>query len=112
MLKEAGFNARLTDRLDGGNLIVIAPLDSPPITRNLNKYVELKNCSVVVDGTAYSSGVFLVEALKNPNGDGFLLLIAGTPDVFGRKPSNGDESLGDYHYFVYLTSIKRVVAFG
>lgn len=111
MLKEAGFNARLTDRLDGGNLIVIAPLDSP-ITRNLNKYVELKNCSVVVDGTAYSSGVFLVEALKNPNGDGFLLLIAGTPDVFGRKPSNGDESLGDYHYFVYLTSIKRIVAFG
>jgi len=44
---------------------------------------------------------------------GFVLLMAGTPDVFKRKPSgNGDEDLMSYHYFVYVTYLRRAVAFG
>ncbi len=39
--------------------------------------------------------------------------MAGTPDVFKRKPSgNGDEDLMSYHYFVYVTYLRRAVAFG
>ncbi len=112
MLEKAGFKVALTKEFKSGNLIVIAPLSSP-ITHELNRYVEIRNNSVVLDGVEYSRGVFLVEAMKNPAGEGFVLLIAGTLDVFKRKPSgNSDKSLLNYHYFVYLTSLKRAVAFG
>jgi len=112
MLKKAGFKVALTKEFKNGNLIVIAPLSSP-ITHELNRYVMIRNNSVVLDGVEYSKGVFLVEALRNPKGGGFVLLMAGTLDVFKRKPSgNSDKSLLNYHYFVYLTSLKRAVAFG
>ncbi len=112
MLEKAGFKVAFTEVLESDNLIVIAPLDSP-ITHKLNRYVEMRNNSVVLNGVEYSKGVFLVEALRNPEGKGFVLLIAGTPDVFKRKPSgNGDESLLNYHYFLYLTNLKRAIAFG
>ncbi|WP_167912971.1 DUF4932 domain-containing protein [Thermococcus sp. 21S7] len=111
MLENAGFKVTLTDKLENGNLIVIAPLNSS-VTRKLNRYVEIRGNSVVLNGVKYSKGVFLVEALRNPEG-GFAMLIAGTPDVFEKKPSvGGDESLLNYHYFVYITSLKRAVAFG
>ncbi|WP_297518189.1 DUF4932 domain-containing protein [Thermococcus sp.] len=110
-LRKAGFKVNFTNRLESGNLIVIVPLNSP-IVRKLNRYVEIRNNSVVLDGVEYSRGVFLVEALRNPEGGGFVLLMAGTPDVFKRKPSkSGDESLLNYHYFVYITELKRAVAF-
>ncbi|WP_461864186.1 DUF4932 domain-containing protein [Thermococcus sp.] len=111
MLKKAGFKVTFTNRLESGNLIVIALLNSP-IVRELNRYVEIRNNSVVLDGVEYSRGVFLVEALRNPEGGGFVLLMAGTSDVFRRKPSKGgDETLLNYHYFVYITELKRAVAF-
>ncbi|QDA30666.1 DUF4932 domain-containing protein [Thermococcus indicus] len=111
MLENAGFKVTFTDKLENGNLIVIAPLNSS-VTCKLNRYVEIRGNSVVLNGVKYSNGVFLVEALRNPKG-GFAMLIAGTPDVFEKKPSGGgDESLLNYHYFVYITSLKRAVAFG
>lgn len=112
MLEKAGFKVTFTNRLESGNLIVLIPLNSS-VTRKLNRYVEIRNSSVVLDGVEYSKGVFLVEALRNPKGGGFVLLIAGTPDVFNRKPSgNSDENLMNSHYFVYLTDLRRAVAFG
>ena len=111
-LRKADFKVNFTEKLESGNLIVIAPLDSP-LVRKLNRYVEIRNNSVVLDGVEYSKGVFLVEALRNPEGGGFVLLMAGTPDVFKRRPSkSGDENLLNYHYFIYLTNLKRAVAFG
>ena len=111
-LKKAGFKVTFANGLESGNVIVIAPLNSSVVSK-LNKYVEIRGNSVVLDGVEYSNGVFLAEALRNPKGGGFVLLIAGTPDVFNRKPSeNSEESLLNYHYFVYLTSLKRAVAFG
>jgi len=110
-LRKAGFKVSFTEKLESGNLIVIAPLNSSPV-RKLNRYVEIRNNSIVLDGVEYSKGVFLVEALRNPEGKGFVLLIAGTPDVFKRRPSkSSDESLLNYHYFVYITGLKRAVAF-
>jgi len=112
MLKKAGFRVTFAEELESGNVIVIAPLNSSVVSK-LNRYVEIRNNSVVLDGVKYSEGVFLVEALRNPEGGGFVLLIAGTPDVFNRKPSgNSGEDLMNYHYFVYLTSLRRAVAFG
>jgi len=111
-LKKAGFKVTFTKGLESGNVIVIAPLNSSVVSK-LKGYVEIRNSSVVLDGVEYSEGVFLVEALRNPEGGGFVLLITGTPDVFNRKLSGGgDEDLMNYHYFVYLTSLKRAVAFG
>ena len=111
-LKKAGFKASFTKGLESGNVIVITPLNST-IAHKLNRYVEIRNNSVVLDGAEYFKGVFLVEALRNPKGGGFVLLMAGTPDVFNRKPSGGgDEGLMNYHYFVYLTNLRRAVAFG
>ncbi|WP_456394108.1 DUF4932 domain-containing protein [Thermococcus sp.] len=112
MLKNAGFNVTFTEELGSGNLIVIAPLSSPVVSK-LNRYVEISGNSVVLNGVEYSKGVFLVEAMNNPEGGGYVLLIAGSPDVFKRKPSGGgDENLLNYHYFVYLTNLKRAVVFG
>ncbi|WP_297509229.1 DUF4932 domain-containing protein [Thermococcus sp.] len=68
-LRKAGFKVNFTNRLESGNLIVIVPLNSP-IVRKLNRYVEIRNNSIVLDGVEYSKGVFLVEALRNPEGEG------------------------------------------
>ncbi|WP_084606327.1 DUF4932 domain-containing protein [Thermococcus nautili] len=111
-LKKAGFKVTFTKGLESGNVIVIAPLNSPAVSK-LKGYMEIRGNSVVLDGVEYSKGVFLVEVLRNPKGGGYILLITGTPDVFNRKPSgNSSEDLMNYHYFVYLTSLKRAVAFG
>ncbi|ASJ11627.1 hypothetical protein [Thermococcus thioreducens] len=112
MLEKAGFEVTFTSGLESGNLIVLAPLSSP-VVRELNRYVEIQSNHVVLNGVEYSKGIFIVEALNNPEGGGYVLLIAGSPDVFKRKPSGGgDENLLNYHYFVYITSLKRAVAFG
>lgn len=112
MLENAGFKVTFTKGLESGNIIAIVPLNSPT-AHKLNRYVMIRNNSVVLDGVEYSKGVFLVEALRNPKGGGFVLLMAGTPDVFNRKPSgNSDENLMNSHYFVYLTNLRRAVAFG
>ncbi|WP_297435351.1 DUF4932 domain-containing protein [Thermococcus sp.] len=112
MLEKGGFEVTFTEGPGSGNLIVIAPLSSPVVSR-LNRYVEIRGNSVVLNGVKHSNGVFIVEALNNPAGEGYVLLIAGSPDVFKRKPSRGgNENLLNYHYFVYITSLKRVVAFG
>ena len=112
MLEKAGFKITFTNGLESGNIIIIAPLNSPVVS-NLKGYVMIRNNSVVLDRVNYSRGVFLVEALQNPKEGGFVLLMVGTPDVFKRKPSgNGDEDLMSYHYFVYVTYLRRAVAFG
>lgn len=112
MLEKAGFKVTFTSRIENGNLVVIALLNSSVVPK-FNRYVEIRGNSIVLNGVEYSKGVFLVEALRNPEGGGFLLLIAGTPDVFKRKPSkSSDENLLNYHYFVYLTDLRRAVAFG
>ncbi len=67
MLEKAGFKITFTNGLESGNIIIIAPLNSP-VAHKLNRYVEIRNNSVVLDRVKYSRGVFLVEALKSPKG--------------------------------------------
>jgi len=104
-LKKAGFNAELTDKLEEGNLIVIVTINSS-IFDELNKYVDMK-------GKEYARNIIVVEALKNPWRNGFVLLIAGTPNAFNEKTTTnlGKEVLR-YHYFIYNKDLKSIVEFG